>query len=279
MYIKNLMDSQYTQLVNSFCTISALIFAIYTWLVVPRRKEIACVWNSYQLIEAGNRRIPLLTLTYQDKKIDNLAVSRFAIWNSGKEVIEKSDLVESHQLKISTKDRAKILDCSLIYVNDEDNKFNIKNICEESAEICFDYLDTRDGAVIQVIHTGNRDELCIDCKIKGGKKLNIRNNLKNNKHNIFESKYSQLLLFITEIGLATKISVDSFMLEWGVISPEDLNYWYPFKNAYVTKGLSLILMILSIVVIALAIRFVKKYCFLNVPVDLRNNLAQDNFDR
>lgn len=105
---------------------------------------------------------------YQDK-IDNLTLSKIAIWNDGNDTIRSSDVVQSAPITIRSQDGIKVIDCSVIQTNEETCRPTCASI-EIDDKCChiltFDYLDRNHGFVVQVIHTGaNTDDLQLDGKI------------------------------------------------------------------------------------------------------------------
>jgi hypothetical protein len=112
-------------------------------------------------------------VTYAGQQIDDLCVSKFTIWNSGNKTLNRDDMVTSKELTISATDESRILDAELIACSEETNKFSVQIIDKHTAKVLFDYVDKREGAVVQILHTVTNDTLKIDCKIKGG--LPIKN--------------------------------------------------------------------------------------------------------
>ena len=112
-------------------------------------------------------------MTYANRQIDDLCVSRFTIWNSGNKTLNASDMVTSKELTICAGEESQILDAELIACSEETNKFSVQIVDEHTVKIPFDYVDRREGLVVQVLHTGTDETLKIACKIKGG--LPMRN--------------------------------------------------------------------------------------------------------
>lgn len=120
MSLENLMKNPYAWLLLSICTVAALVFAIYTWIKGKKKKAIAYWTQSYRLVEKGIRRISNLQISYLERNIDDLIITRFAFWNYGNEVVNKADIVESLPLSINSinKDNTVLLDVSIIDVTD-----------------------------------------------------------------------------------------------------------------------------------------------------------------
>ena len=97
MNLTELMQNPYAWAILSVCTIAAFIFAIYTWFVGKKKKEISYVYSTYEIIKMGNSVIPGVQLLYHGKDIADLTITRYAIWNSGNEVLNSTDIVATKQ--------------------------------------------------------------------------------------------------------------------------------------------------------------------------------------
>lgn len=176
--INEWMENPYAWLILSVCTVGSLIFAIYTWFVGKKVKEISVDYSSNHIVKTGKSPIPKLEMKYNGKGIDNLSSTFFYIWNSGNEVVNDEDLVKVCPLKIKC-DSEQILDAQIIKQSDDSNGFFIKKIAPEEVELQFEYIDCGEGVSIQVLHAGAEDKFSLDCKIKGGRK--IKDCVKNRK--------------------------------------------------------------------------------------------------
>lgn len=165
------MTNPYAWAILSFCTIASLVFAIYTWFKGKRKKQFAYISDSNTIIKKGKEIISNLKVTYDDKIVDNIIITKFTLWNSGNTTIYDSDILNEQPLAISsTNPNTKILDVKIIEESDITNKFKIVNINENRAIINFDFINPKDKVVIQVIHTGIEEFIYIDCRIKENKK-------------------------------------------------------------------------------------------------------------
>ncbi len=176
--IDELMENPYAWLILSVCTVGSLIFAIYTWIVGKKVKEISVDYSANHIVKKGKSPIPKLEMKYDGKSIDNLSSTIFYFWNSGNEVINACDLVKVCPLKIKC-DSEQILDAQIIKQSDDSNGFSIKRIVPEEVELQFEYINCGEGVSIQVLHAGEEDKFSLDCKIKGGRK--IKDCVKNRK--------------------------------------------------------------------------------------------------
>lgn len=178
--LNELMGNPVAWILLSLCTIFSVIFAIYTWIVGNRRKEISVDYSSNDIIKQGKQPIPKLDIKFEDKIIQDLSSTIFYIWNSGNDIINIQDIVTTKGLKIRG-DKNQILDAQVIKQSDESNAFIVSKCTSEAVEIEFDYIDSGEGVKLQVLHTGSGNELFVECKIKGGKAIRNCQNLKKHK--------------------------------------------------------------------------------------------------
>lgn len=164
--LRNLMNSPVAWTILSICTVLSLVFGITS----RRRKKISVFKTSYQIVKEGNWSIGKLKLLFDEKEIDSLSISKFTIWNSGNEVIQKTDLVPERPLCIVSRkpENSAILDASVVLQNEPTNHFEA-TVDSQKVEVSFDYADKKQGVVVQVVHSGSASDLYVDCKIIGGK--------------------------------------------------------------------------------------------------------------
>lgn len=169
MRLEELMENPLVWTLLSFCTIAALIFAVFTWIKGKRRRIIKCVDSTFEIVRGGVNVIDGFKLLYNGVEIDNLTVTKFAIWNGGNETLNSSDVVKSKSLSISCSEDVTILDAKIIAENEKSNAFKIDLMDEKKIQITFDYIDPQNGVVVQVLHTGHSKDITVEMKIKGGK--------------------------------------------------------------------------------------------------------------
>lgn len=274
----SLMNNPYAWLFLAFCTVAAFVFAIYTWIAGKKKKEFSYFSNSYKIIQKGKSSIPQLQLTYENRNIEDLSITKYAIWNSGNEVINTNDIVSERPLKITASSGAVILNTKVIVESEETNKFIIDEQQENSSTINFDYVDPRDGIVIQIIHTG--ENLEFDGKIKGGKKFKNLNKKGNSKKISRKAarKIMTILLCIEGI-LITVMTCFVSLLSWGVIPKELFNVSKSVDDVkIIDKALSVIMIIMVIFLIYTLYDRVKRIHYINIPVKLRQKIEYEDFE-
>ncbi len=178
LILKKMMQNPYIWALLALCTIISLPYAIYVSIKGKIKKEFSYTSDSNYIIRNGKNTISQLKLTFDDKPIKNLTATKIAIWNSGNQVINATEMVNSKELSIQISSESnEILAAEIIASSEETNQFSLSTN-PKSVKISFDYVEKNDGVVIQVLHTGPQESLTVTGKIKGGKPLKDLNNKK-----------------------------------------------------------------------------------------------------
>ena len=169
--LEKLMDSPVAWAVLAIIAIVSFIYAIICQKRNEEKKEFSFCLKSNHLIRGKRSKFEKLSIIYDGQQIEDLCVSKFTVWNSGNRTLNRTDMVESKELTISVAGECKILDVELIAYSEETNNFSVKFENEQTVKVLFEYVDKKEGVVIQIIHTGNVEDIQVDCKIKGGKPI------------------------------------------------------------------------------------------------------------
>lgn len=176
--LEKLMDSPIAWAILSIITIVSLGYSMICNRNNKEKLEFSYCLKSNSLIRKKKSKFEKLSIMYDGQQIDDLCVSKFTIWNSGNKAINNTDMVESKELSVYVTDECRVLDVELIACSEKTNNFSVKIENEHTVKILFEYVDKKEGVVIQIIHTGTEENLQIDCKIKGGKPVkNIVNEI------------------------------------------------------------------------------------------------------
>jgi hypothetical protein len=116
-----------------------------------------------------------LEISYHGQEVSNLTVTKFAFWNHGRDPIRQEDIPTAAPILIKTKGGAKILDAKVIQFTTAENKFAI-NADADACGIGFEYLGEKDGAIVQLLHTGrsSQDIEVVGTVIGAGKPVWVR---------------------------------------------------------------------------------------------------------
>lgn len=185
--LDSLMQNAVIWLILSLCTIGSMIWGIYTWWVNKQSKEISYEYESTEVIKAGKCFSDQLVIRFAGNPISDLSVTKFYIWNSGTEIINREDIVVTKPLTIKGNKLATLLEADIAYSNEGTNEFKVEKFSNEALILSFDYVAKKQGIVLQVLHTGSAENLLVDCTIKGGEKV------KNPSNQMQYTKFQKLL--------------------------------------------------------------------------------------
>ena len=283
--IEHLQNSPVVWTVLTICsllTIPSLIFAIYTWIKGKQKKEFSVSKDGYCIVRKGKKKIEKVSVLFDGKEIDDLSVTKFVVWNSGNVDIRCDDIVSDRPLAIRNIGNATILDATIIVETDSSNKFSVINVDSETVMISFEYANKSDGIVVQVIHTGDWEDLIVDYKIKGGEPVKnydsqeyffkiIRNNSLMNRmitRNSMKKFTAGYLIFcsFTIIWIFIKMLMYKLNIYVDFISPQNKSY------KYIDTGIDDIIIfgILSVFTLLVGLVCLKFVFKIGIPNKLKN---------
>ena len=170
-FFDGLMDNPYIWAALSFITVASILLSIYFGLKSIPKKKFLSAYREQTIVSKQMPLLDKLTVLYDHKPIDTLSVTRFCIWNAGNATINYSDLAKNNPLYISSADDScKIIECQLISITDASNNATCL-LSENQIDITFDYFDSMDGVLLEIIHTGSPIQIITSATIKGCKKI------------------------------------------------------------------------------------------------------------
>ena len=147
--------------------LGAVIFVLLKYLFYWTRKfkRVSFLKSTMPLIMLTDYKPKALHLYFEDKEINDVIVTRIALWNSGTEIITGED----SKLYITTKNEKEtgIIDCKKENIISGIAE-NIKKDIEEKYYVSLSGLREKEGIILQVVHTGDVDDLSLDFQIVGG---------------------------------------------------------------------------------------------------------------
>ena len=158
-------------IILSLATLLSLGWGIYSHLSANKKKQFSVASSTFEIIKHGKNKIQNLQLMFNGDSIDNLTISKFAIWNSGNKVINSDDMVTGREIEICSDKNANILDVQIVAEVEPANSFKIVKSTAHNISIGFDYVDRHEGVVVQIFHTGDKNSLYPRYKIKGGSEM------------------------------------------------------------------------------------------------------------
>ncbi len=164
-------------IVGIIMTAITIIVAIVIYRRSQRKKVPTWAFRTTTLIEGYSSHLTDLQVTYKGRIVENLSVSRFALWNAGAETLSGTDIAAANPLSLRViEPQAVILDARLIATNNASSMPTIAVSPDgQRAPLAFDYLDRDQGAVFQLVHTGTSSRaLSLAGDLKGVKALSKR---------------------------------------------------------------------------------------------------------
>jgi hypothetical protein len=138
--------------------------AIFFWLGVRFRSKSQMAYQLHDFTVIGQPHVTNLgdiKILFNNVAVPRVVVTQLAVWNTGNTVVKGKEIVESDPLTIRFEDGAMILDAQRVSATQEVNDFRIR-VSEHDrsrAFLEFDYLNGRDGAKFQIIHTGGKAKM------------------------------------------------------------------------------------------------------------------------
>jgi hypothetical protein len=158
-FINSLATYPWVSLGSFILTLIAVILAIFFYIKGKRKKSIRCCFRSLSLIEGFVGEINGLLIQFSGKQIGTLIVTKFAFWNNGTETITRDDFPSNKTFSIEVNNDYDILDVSILKSSDNSNNISVKVSDDgKKTDVDFEYLDNKDGFVLQLLHTCNKKD-------------------------------------------------------------------------------------------------------------------------
>jgi len=123
------------------------------------------VWRTGRipLIGSNTSLLPAaVDVRYHDVSVQSLSKTYIAFWNAGRKTIPGSDIVRGDPIRFRFAGECKVLDTRIIRRSREVNQAVLTHHDDE-VQLDFDFLDPKDGIILEVVHTG----IGIDVKCAG----------------------------------------------------------------------------------------------------------------
>ena len=275
-WIEILWESMALQIALALFGAIGTIWGFYSHGVSNRKQCFAAKYSSYEIIKQGKNTIQNLELTFSGKEIHDLTITKFAIWNCGNKVIHGSDIVPTQKLRVVADESTEILEAQIITESDGSNCFQINDKANSEVILDFDYVDSREGIVLQILHTGSIDSLKVDGKIKGGKPIKqIGPDGKKKKRSPLIRKYMKkitAIMLVFEVILMAILTGAITFVEMGLISKEEAfstRFWFgvPSENPVVVTAL---LWIMVGFMMIMAFKILRDAFMIGVPAKLKS---------
>ena len=151
-----------------------IIIGLVVALVIYRASEIGArpVYSRRSFRVIGFNKDEFLKdveILYRGKHVDRLTRTHVIFWNSGKRIIRGSDIVADDAVRCELSPGALALEVRVIKHTRDANNFTaiIDDNSQNRVLLNFDYLDPRDGAVVELLHTDSVRDPSVKGTIRG----------------------------------------------------------------------------------------------------------------
>ena len=162
-FLKWLNDNQWLNLIFLILAILGIILSIYLYIKSKRKKKPIYSKRSTNVISDSIQNVGDIQVAYLGKKVNNLTVTKIAIWNSGNETINNSDQANSDKLRVESVEGIEIFNAEIIFASTATNNVNAR-VANNIIELDFDYFDSSQGCILKLIHSGKNSA---DINVKG----------------------------------------------------------------------------------------------------------------
>ncbi|MEC1268956.1 hypothetical protein P9C27_10465 [Bacillus vallismortis] len=160
--------------IGSLIGFIGILFALYSHYKNRKVNELTYTFKSERVVGKNNKAPEDIEIIFKGKSVERVTNTQMTVWNSGNVTIEGKNIVEKDPVRIEISEGQEIISATILEKSNDANDFNIK-IDENNSnilEVKFDYLDSSDGAVIEILHTDNKNFYKLKGSIKGLKSFN-----------------------------------------------------------------------------------------------------------
>lgn len=152
-------------------TIVSFALAILVYLWTRRRTRMAFVYLGEHLLGSASDALPpSIVVQYDGMSIPRLTKTTLIIWNSGETTVSGTDIVAKDPLRLRVGNDGVILSTSILKISREVNDFKVVSPSKDAmneAHFTFDFLDQKDGVVVEILHTSTNRKPFIKGTLKG----------------------------------------------------------------------------------------------------------------
>lgn len=153
-------------------TLSSIFFSFWFYFKSKKSKKPTYALRTFNLVKEKINKIDSVEIQYHNEKIDNLSITKLAIWNSGRETISSNDIAQNAPFLINIEEGFTLLDFDILFEKNKANGFSLNKRDANNIEIQFDYFDFNEGVIIQLYHTATEEEkISVQGSFKGTKNI------------------------------------------------------------------------------------------------------------
>ncbi len=164
---------QFADILNILGLAIGIIGLVYSFYEAKKNKVYKLVYqyDGYGVIRNSQSNVPDgFEVSFHGVSIDNLILSKVFIWNKGAAPLRATDIAMSDPLKISFDEAPDILHAKVSRATRDANDVQISvDGGKKFGNVTFDFLDSKDGFVVDLWHTGSSMRPIISGTIIGQK--------------------------------------------------------------------------------------------------------------
>ena len=156
--------------VGSLIGIVGIAAAVVTYLLTRQRTLLSYRVRGVLLLGHAEAKLPPgVTVQYHGTEIPRLTRSVVVLWNDGEKTVQGTDIVESDPLRIAIDDDCQVVACTLLKTSRPAIRADVALSSGPRPNIIlnFDFLDSTDGLVVEVLHTGKVRYLTVVGTVRG----------------------------------------------------------------------------------------------------------------
>jgi hypothetical protein len=154
----------------------SIVLAIVVYIKSRRFKSAFYFVETNHIIGSAPRRFRGLEVLYNGSNIESFSASKIFLWNRGTEAIRGTDIAPAAPLLVNQRDGEVILDHKVLYCSSPHSKVSSHSQENGGVLIAFDYLDPKNGLILEVLHTGGPGTISVSGSIIGGGEVRHRRN-------------------------------------------------------------------------------------------------------
>lgn len=155
--------------------IAGIVTSVFLYIKSKREKRPCFNKQSYVLVQDRLSKIDAIQILYRGQSIRNLTLTKLAIWNGGRDPIDRQDVAPTDPIRIEIVGTADLLSSELTHSTTRANNFSIQpDLTEKKITISFDYFGRNEGILLDIYHTGWNDDVVLKGTVKGVSKFEPR---------------------------------------------------------------------------------------------------------
>ncbi len=170
-YIKQIVSNPWFSAAGYMVGLLGLILTvigIYLAIRSAKDKKPRFSYKSNNLIQGLSKKVDKLQVLFEGAEVETVTVTKVFFWNAGRETIRAEDVATTSPVEIILSE-GRILDARLL-TELNTNKFEVS--FEPDSNRCllsFEYIDYREMAAIQLVHTSAAGAVTMSGVIKGSR--------------------------------------------------------------------------------------------------------------